>query len=335
MSDVRAWGLVIVIAFGVIFTPDIVNPNDWELNTTNLTDGLSIYENEDYVYPPWSLVLLWPYSLMTAEGARMMAVVVIAWMSYLRGWNLGRFLSIVANPLFIYTLLFSNLDLLVITFPILLWEVSQKSKRWSWVGMGIALAIMMIKPQGTWLVILYLLWQDRTNWKTLLRAIAVCAVIILPAALIGSPPLLLQWLDNILHPSLQNQKFWGMNNVSMSGQFGMLVALPAVALVMGGFYLLMRRLNKPWKRDQSYALLLSSSMLISPYTSTQSVIAALAFVPSWSITFVHYILTILTGVLQTFIPITSFWIILYILSALWMSSSRSDLGVSGAKEGES
>ena len=85
MSDVRAWGLVIVIAFGVIFTPDIVNPNDWELNTTNLTDGLSIYENEDYVYPPWSLVLLWPYSLMTAEGARMTAVVVIAWMSYLRG----------------------------------------------------------------------------------------------------------------------------------------------------------------------------------------------------------------------------------------------------------
>jgi hypothetical protein len=142
-------GIVIVIAMAVIFVPP--GPTDWDLNTTPLFQGLNIYESRNYVYPPWSLILFWPYRWIMAAGTRVAVVLVIAALHSHRAWSIGRFLAVIMNPFFVFSMFYSNLDLLVLTLPILVWELSAK-ERWAWLSWGACLSFLLLKPQGALLV---------------------------------------------------------------------------------------------------------------------------------------------------------------------------------------
>jgi hypothetical protein len=65
------------VALAFIFAPQY-HYNDWARNTEGLHDGLAVYENENAVYPPWGLILLWPYYLLTSPGSRVASVLVVA-----------------------------------------------------------------------------------------------------------------------------------------------------------------------------------------------------------------------------------------------------------------
>lgn len=318
----RALGIVFVIALLAIFAPQ-VDPTDWELNTQYLGDGLSIYDNPDYVYPPWSLIFFIPYRLMTAVGARICAVLVIAYLASRQQWHLGRFFAIIANPLFVFTLLFSNIDLVVITFAIVLWEASQDWK-FSWAWRGLCLALLVIKPQATVLFIPYLLWTERHHLPNLAKTIAVGGLFTLPISLIGSPPLLLQWLSNIFTPSTSNQDFWEANNISMTDQLGFPLSVLVLLLTFVSLYLIMRHFNKQWTSNHMTASLLLSSMLLSPYTSTQSVIASLAFVPSWIATVLHYGLMFVSNSLGLYLQWSSLWMLTFGVLALWFMPTTDE-----------
>mgnify|MGYP000409795726 FL=1 len=311
----RALTIVLLIALLAIFTPQ-VDPTDWELNTQYLSDGLNIYDNSDYVYPPWTLIFFMPYRLMTAIGARICAVLVIAYLASRQQWQLGRFFAIIANPLFIFTLLFSNIDLVVITFAIVLWEASQDWK-FSWAWRGLCLALLVIKPQATVLFIPYLLWTERHHLPNLAKTIAVGGILTLPISLLGSPPLLLQWVNNILTPSTLNQDFWDANNISMTEQLGIPLSIVILLVTFVILYLIMRYFNKQWTSNHMTATLLLSSMLLSPYTSTQSIIASLAFVPSWIATFLHYGLMFISNSLGLYMQWSSLWMLTFGVLALW------------------
>jgi hypothetical protein len=105
---------------------------------------------------------------------------------------------------------------------------------------------------------------------------------------LGSPQLIVQWLDNIRNPSAQNTFYWSINNVSLTSEYsvpGALLILASVSLILA---LLVRLRIVHWTRDHTLSSLLFASMFVSPYASLQSVSAALAFVPSWSADFIYF-----------------------------------------------
>jgi len=330
------FGLVMIGLIGVLiyFAPQ-VNPNDWEINTSQLFNGLSIYTDGEFLYPPWSLLLLWPYRLIQSYGARLFALLVAAWLAYSRGWSLGRLLSIVFNALFFYAIMFSNLDMLVLIFPVLLWEQSSKW-RGSWLFGGVSISLMLLKPQGMIFLLPYLIYQRRQQRQTLLYAVLVTLLITVPVSLVGSPPLFLQWFNNIFSPTSANQHHFGTNNISLVSRVGWLWGPLLVAAVFYGTYGLMKRMGKVWTQNHNYASLLLASMLISPYTSSQSVIAGLVFVPSWKATILQYAvlaLVIVTSLSEN-LALSPLWILLFGIISLWFYQFKPPDEESPAKDPE-
>jgi hypothetical protein len=287
------FGVILFLACVYIFIPQM-SPIDWDLNTKGLwASGLNVYADPSKVYPPWGLIFMVPYYLMRAEGARMLSVLVIGWLSYRRGWSLAIFFAIVLSPFFLVTMSKSNMDILVLVFPVLLWETVQGT-RWQTVGRGLALSILLLKPQGAILIWLYLLWTSREDWKGLIKPLLIVALLVIPISIIGSPPLFLQWLNNLVNTTPQNEYYWSVNNISLSSY---LSPISAVVFLIGSFILLlsiMRWKGKHWSKGHMLASLLLVSMFLSPYTSQQSFSSALAFIPSWGSFFIQSLVLIVS-----------------------------------------
>ena len=110
-------GVILFLAFLYIFLPQ-KPPIDWDLYNENYwSAGLHAYADQSIGSPPWALILMLPYYLMRAEGARMFSVLVVGWLSYRRSWSLSIFLAIVLSPFFLVTMSKSNMDILVLVFP--------------------------------------------------------------------------------------------------------------------------------------------------------------------------------------------------------------------------
>jgi hypothetical protein len=310
------WGVVILVSLALIFTPQY-DYNDWERNTDGLRDGLSVYDNPNSVYPPWGLILLWPYYILTSLGSRVASGLVVSLLAARRGWSLARFLAVILSPFFIWTMLLSNIDLLALLFPVVLWEVAA-GKRWQALGRGAAMSILLVKPQGGILVVLYWLWTHRRHWRDLLIPMGIVGLTVVPVSLLGSPILLVQWLDNLRHPSADNQRFWSINNISLTDHIGPVLAALAVGAALMGLRFFMRRRAKPWTLDHTYATLFLASMLIAPYTSNQSVIVSLAFVPSWLSTFLQYVIVFGVSAVGVYRDFDPWWTLFIVLGSVWL-----------------
>jgi hypothetical protein len=278
----KQWVIILVIGLAFIWMPQQM-PNDWELNTKYFWSNIpkTYIQHPDIVYPPWGLILLLPYYLIHAVGARVLSVFTMGWFIYKRRLPLADFFFLVLSPYFLWTMLKSNVDILVIVLPVLLWEYSEE-KHWKNILRGISFALLLIKPQCNLLIQLYLLWQSRTEWKEEVKQLVITGILIIPICFIGSPPLILQWLKNISSPSAQNQLYWAINNMSLTTKYGFLTAFGIIFLSGAIFIFLVKRNLISWKNDQTLFFLLLCSMQISPYTSQQSYSGALTFIPSWA-----------------------------------------------------
>jgi len=274
--------IVLVIGLAFIWMPQQM-PNDWELNTKYFWANISqtYIQHPNIVYPPWGLILLLPYYIIHAVGARVLSVFTMGWFIYKRRLPLLYFLFLVFSPYFLWTMLKSNVDILVIVLPILLWEYSE-GKRWKNIIRGISFALLLIKPQCNILIIIYLLWQSRDEWKEEVKQLVITGLFIFPICFIGSPPLISQWFKNISSPSAQNQLYWAINNMSLTTKYGFLTAFGILFLLGLILFLLVKRKIVSWKDDQTIFFLLLCSMQFSPYTSQQSFAGALTFIPSWA-----------------------------------------------------
>lgn len=315
------WGLILLIALSFVAVPQF-DYNDWERNTEGLFDGLHVYDNPNAVYPPWGLILLWPYYLLTSAGSRIASVLVVGWLAARNRWMVATFLTIVFSPFFIWTMVLSNIDVLALLLPVLLWE-SARDTRWQPIGWSASLALLVIKPQGSFLLILYWLWAERRGWRALIIPLVFVGLVTIPISLVGQPPLIVQWLDNLRHPSEDNQLFWDMNNVSMTEGLGVTLGVAVVMCSLGAFYWLKRRSGN-WTRNHTHAALLLASMLLSPYTSNQSVIVPLALVPSGASVALQYVIIFIGSALGIYRDFDSWWTLLMGLCALWLNRS-SDL----------
>lgn len=276
------WVFIILVALAFIGMPQKPQGTDWDLNTSGFWDDIprTYLNNENFVYPPWGIILMWPYFWVGAGGARVLSVLTIGWLVHRRGWPLSSFLAVILSPYFLLAMSISNIDVLVMVLPILLWEFGEGKKGQN-VLRGLALSLMLVKPQGALPVVLFLVWKSRKDWRGLAVQLAVAAALLIPISLVGSPPLLAQWLDNILTPSAMNQGFWRYNNVSLTQKWGVWIAAGTLLLVASGFALLFRKRPVAWNSNQTLAALILSSMLMMPYTSVQSLVAGLALIPSW------------------------------------------------------
>ncbi len=131
------FGIVFAVALVFIWMPQR-EPIDWNLNLMGFWSNIpkTYIDNPNFVYPPWGLILLLPYYLIQAAGARILSVLTIGWLTYKREWPLLLFFAVVLSPYFLVTMAKSNMDILVIVFPVLLWEFS-KGRRWEIIGRGI------------------------------------------------------------------------------------------------------------------------------------------------------------------------------------------------------
>jgi hypothetical protein len=315
------WG--IVAAFMLCYALLTTLPNDdWHRNAADLPNGLLVYDNPAYVYPPWALILLYPYYLLTASGARAAAVLMVAWFMRQRGYSLGKFCAIIISPLFIWTMILSSADTLILLLPVLLWNAKT---RWSGAARALALALLLLKPQVTFLLVLYLLWTLRRQPRPLLITLAVLLLITLPISLLGSPPLLLQWVDNILHPMDVNLDHWVYNNLSLTYRYGLPFAVAVVVFSLGGLYWLMRRRGYRWTNDHIYAALLVASMLLAPYASNQSAIVPLTLLPSGLVTGLQFVGVLGTAILNIYALADDWLVLMFTLVALWQHRSTHTL----------
>ncbi|MCC6906109.1 MAG: DUF2029 domain-containing protein [Anaerolineae bacterium] len=315
-----------MVSVSLAFAPQ-VTPSDWLLNTGSLSAGLGLYQNPSYVYPPWALILLWPYRLMTARGSLIAAGLVVAWLCSSRGWSLLRMISVIINPYFIFAMMFSNIDILVMILPLLLWETVTQS-RWQGPVWGLAIAMLMLKPQGGLLIVPYMVWVSRRESGSLLVAGVTAGLIVLPISLLGfaPPPLILQWLDNLLHPSAQNLLFWEANNISLTSDIGLFPAMLVVVAALLVLCYLFRRAKRIWTHHHTLASLFMLAMLVSPYTSNQSMVVPITLVPSWAAVGIIASGTLLSGVTGIYREYNAWWTLFFGLSALWFFKDTGPVG---------
>jgi hypothetical protein len=314
----RHWGVIVVVALMFIFLPQLPPPNDWERNTVGLVRGLNIYQDPNSVYPPWGLVLLWPYYLMTAPGSRVASVLVMGWLAAQQHWTLLRFAAIVVSPFFIWTMVTSNVDVLALVLPLALWK-SAEGKSWQWVGWSVSMVTLLLKPQGGIAMILYLVWRHRSAIEDLIIPVAAVILTIVPISLVGTPPLALQWMRNAIYsPSSENLRFWSINNVSLSDHLGLLPGVLIVATAMIGVYLFMRRTGKIWTRNHTESSIFLLPMLLGPYASNQGMIVPLALVISWPALLIQYALIFVFSYLNAFREYSAWFALLFGLSGLWL-----------------
>lgn len=291
--------------------------NDWALYTNGLWDDwIHTYSDPSRISPPWGLILLIPYYLITPWGARVASVLVIGYLCQRRGWSLVKFFAIISNPYFLFTMLTSNMDILVIVLPILIWERVQ-STRWQTLGRGLALSFLLLKPQTTLLVIPCLLWKNRRNWRELIYPLMIVGILVVPISLVGGPPLILQWIHNLQNPSPINELYWNMGNVSLTTATSLPIAVLVVLIAGVAFYALVKVGKKRWSEDHTIASLLLASVLLSPYASNQSVTAAFVFIPSWPIVILISMVLVMANFVGYYADYRAWWVVLFGVAALF------------------
>ncbi len=321
----RHWGIIMAVALMFIFEPlpsDFIN--DWDLITDEILLGFSIYTDPNAVYPPWSLIVLWPYYFMTAAGARVASVLVIGWLAYKERWSLLKFGAVIASPYFLWTMRLSNIDVLALLFPVLLWEKST-GKSWQWLGRCVSIVILLIKPQAGGAMILYLIYKHRKEYRDLILPLALAALLIVPISLIGYPPLFMQWLNNtVFDPSEINLSYWSVNNISLTTFFGLLAGSGICILALGGIFILRRLFKKRWTQNHTVASIFLLSMFLGPYASNQGMIVPLALVMSWPALILQYILSIALSALDVYIKYSALWALFFGVLFLWFYNPANE-----------
>ncbi len=299
------WTIIFTVSLAFIFMPQRL-PIDWDLNTEGFWSSFpNSYSNPNHVYPPWGLIIMLPYLWIRAEGARVFSVLIIGWLSHRKKWSISNFLSIVLSPFFLVTMAKSNLDIFVLLLPILIWEYSD-GKKFQSLGWGMAMSLSLVKPQGMVFIWAYWLWTNRKRLNEFWTPVGILSAITIPISLIGSPPLFLQWLNNILNPSPQNKYFWSLNNLSFTSHLGIIPGVLLILTISLVLYILVRKGWIYWNTNHSYASILFLSFFLMPYTSQQSISSAMAFVPSWA-----------SAIIQMIILKTSYYLTDYVRFMPW------------------
>jgi len=312
------WGIIIAISLVFIHNPFPQGyVNDWKLITDEILLKFSIYTDPNSVYPPWSLIVLWPYYFMTAAGSRVASVLVVGWLATRERWSLLKFGAVIASPYFLWTMRLSNIDILVLLFPVLIWEKST-GRSWQWLGRFVSIVILLIKPQAGGVMILYLIYRHRKEFRNLVLPLVLAALVIIPISLVGSPPLFMQWLNNtVFNPSETNLSYWSINNISLTTLFGLPAGIIISAFAFGGIFILRRLYHKRWTQNHTLTSIFLLSMVLGPYASNQGMIVPLALVTSWPALILLYILSVSLSALGVFIKYSALWAVFFGVLFLW------------------
>jgi len=321
--------IIIVSSLLFIFMPQLP-PSDWELNTVGLFENiLNVYQNPSYVYPPWALIPLCLYRLIGPEGTRILSVIVIGVLCKQQQWSLIKFFTITLSPYFLATMTKSNIDIISYVLPIVLINEARNHRRFQFILQLIAFYLLLIKPQGAILLIPFLLMIIRIPVRKSLLLGIIILLLTVPISFLSNPPLILQWMNNIINPSPENKFYWSINNISVISKeytFEVILVIFFIILILLG---LVRKKVILWSQNHWISSLLFLSMIFSPYTSQQSFSSALAFIPS-GLSFLYQIVIIVflsyTDIYFKFLPIIimSIFMVSLLTSKITISSYETE-----------
>ncbi|GIV65457.1 MAG: hypothetical protein KatS3mg046_717 [Bellilinea sp.] len=292
IKDKRQFTIIVLSSLLFIFMPQLP-PSDWKLNTVGLFENLfGVYQNPNYVYPPWALIPLCLYRLIGSEGTRILSVITIGLLCNQQQWSLINYFTIILSPYFLATMTKSNIDIISYVLPVILMNSSRQSPRFQFIKQLIAVYLLLIKPQGALFLLPYLFVLNDIPLRRVLELGLTIMLLTIPISLVGDPPLGIQWINNITHPSPQNEFYWSINNISITSKTYILQGIIVVIIISLLILCLVKRNVILWSSSHWVSSLLFLSMLLSPYTSQQSLSSSLAFVPS-VFAFVYQLLLIL------------------------------------------
>jgi hypothetical protein len=85
------------LAIGYLFMPQLPL-NDWFRNASDIANGLSLYQNPSYVYPPWALVLLYPYYITGEAFSHALSILLVGIYGHFHRWPAWRLALICLAP---------------------------------------------------------------------------------------------------------------------------------------------------------------------------------------------------------------------------------------------
>ncbi len=262
--------LILAVAILMLFIPQ-ANPNDHQVNVEPLVGLIRVYDNPAAVYPPHALTLMMPFIIIGAALTRVLSIVLIGIYGLQQDWPVGRFMAVILNPIFVYTILFSNIDVIIVLIPVLFFERAN-----IWVR-ALFLSMLMLKPQLGAFLALYYVIHYRAWQAALIGVVFTVAHFVLPNP--AGNLLVFEWIDNILHPTDANSVAWTNNPVGP--RWLVFVLFPIIYFVQ----------RERWTQERTVASLLIFAMTISPYASFQSVVVPVSVLSGGLLTLVHWGLT--------------------------------------------
>ena len=106
--------LILAFAIPMIFVL-YISPNDHQLNVEPLVELNRIYDRPSYVYPPHAITLMMPFVLVGEALTRVLSVIMIGIYGLHKDWSVGRFVAVIFNPVFVYSISFTGLDVFIST----------------------------------------------------------------------------------------------------------------------------------------------------------------------------------------------------------------------------
>jgi len=262
--------------------------------------GESPYGVPGYVNPPWTPLLTLPFALGPLQLGHgllfLFSCAVLAGAVRAFGGRHWILLGVLTAPPTLSLLALGQIDGWVLVGLLLgRWAV----RRGQWAGLGVALALVLVKPQVGGLVALLWLWTLRWNLKWPALTL-VGAIWLLTCLVVG-----VWWPFEVNPFSYSYAHHMDVSTLSLVRGLG-LPAFVYPALVVGLLLLWGREVRRQGMTDYTLALSLLTGVLCVPYVGRHSLSLALAtafvLVGRWSrgCALLCYVLT--------WVPVLSLWV---------------------------
>ena len=261
------------------------DPYQYETTAEIFREFVHGVPNESFLYPPWLIAILMPFSLMPIQTSRLTWYFLgfgLMFFAADRVWALydgprksrwiALFLALTFSPAF-FALTLGQLSPFTFAGMVLFLQVLRlpESKRWKYFTAGMAAALMALKPQGFYLFwAALLLWSlRRREWRVITGALFALGAATLVVS-IFVPNILFSFLTTSLknQPSLYctpTVGYW-LREIFGPEKFALQYVAPLIGI--GWLFAYWQRKKDVWDWAAQMGNLAFVSLITSPYSWT-------------------------------------------------------------------
>lgn len=227
-----------------------------------------------FLNPPWALLLLGPLGWLNPDVARGLLVVVTLWVTFevmrdYRRVKISYLLAVISLPM-LAVIWLGQLEVFALLGALIGYRAVMRRRPW-W--LAVALLFMLIKPQETWVIILFLLVGSIRRWTSVEWAkigIPVILVMAIASLWLGSG-----WISRLLSAPSEYASQW--QNFSV-WQWGDTLPRGVVMSVWGVIAIgTVWALRRAGFTRLGLAVAAVSSSLLSPYLTAPHLLLTMCF----------------------------------------------------------